>query len=160
DSGRVIGRVDKAHGVPFGEYVPFRSLLQHLVSLAAVPRDLVAGHGSGLLRTRGASFASLISYEAFFPDRARSGVRAGGSAILVATNTASYSSTQVPAQELAASRLDAIALGRDVLQAASVGYSAVIAPDGTVRAEGALGAPAVVSTELSLRRGLTFYADT
>ena len=76
--------------------------------------------------------AVLVSYETFFPDRGRSGVRAGGQIILVPTNTSSYSSAQAPAQELAASRLQAVEEGRDLLQAAPTGYSAIVDNHGDV----------------------------
>jgi apolipoprotein N-acyltransferase len=156
-SGRVAAVFEKVHLVPFGEYVPDRGLFSHLAGFGAVPSDAVAGHGSGEIATPAGRFAVLVSFETFFAGRARSGVRAGGEALLVPTNTASYATSQVPAQELAASRLEAIAEGRDLLQAATVGYSALVAPDGTVLAELALGKQAVLSVRLPLRRGETPY---
>ncbi|HLI14540.1 MAG TPA: apolipoprotein N-acyltransferase [Acidimicrobiales bacterium] len=154
-TGRLVGRVEKAHLVPFGEYVPWRSVVSKVADLAAVPRDAIAGHGTGMLATPAGRLAVLISYEAFFADRARSGVDAGGDLLVVATNTASYRSSQVPAQELAASRLDAVSTGRDLVQAATVGYSAIVAPDGDVRARSALGSPALVVGRVALRGGRT-----
>lgn len=156
-SGKLVATVEKAHPVPFGEYVPLRSLFARLVNLSAVPRDAVAGRNSGEIAVPGARFAVLISYEAFFTGRGRSGVRAGGQAVLVPTNTASYASSQIPAEELAASRLQAIALGRDVLQAATAGYSALVSPSGAVIARSPLGAPATLLVELPLRSGATPY---
>ena len=102
------------------------------MSLQAIPKDAVAGHGSGMMATPAGDLAVLVSYEVFFPDRGRSGVRAGGQLICVPTNTSSYSSEQAPAQEIAASRLQAIEEGRDLLQAAPTGYSAVIDNHGNV----------------------------
>ena len=64
--------------MPFGEYVPWRSFFSHLANLQAIPRDAIAGHGSGMMATPAAKLAVLVSYEVFFPDRGRSGVRAGG----------------------------------------------------------------------------------
>ena len=102
-------------------------------------------------------FAVLVSYEVFFPDRGRSGVRAGGQLILVPTNTSSYSSEQAPAQEIAASRLQAIEEGRDLLQAAPTGYSAVIDNHGNVRQQTSLSVAAVLYATVSLRDGATLY---
>lgn len=155
--GRIAASDEKAHPVPFGEYVPFRSVLQHVVNLAAVPRDMVVGHGSGLLRTPAGSLGALISYEDFFPGRGRSAVRAGGQVLVVATNTASYATSEIPDQELAASRIQAVAEGRDLLQAATVGVSAVITPSGALRWRSGLGVPAVHRTAVPLRRGATLY---
>ncbi len=138
-SGRIIGTVEKAHPVPFGEYVPLRSIFSRVASLAGVPRDVIAGRNDGELMTPTGRLALLNSFEAFFADRASSGVRAGGELLVVETNTASYSTDVIPAEELAASRLQAVAEGRDLVQAATTGYSAVIDPDGTVTMRSRLG---------------------
>ncbi|HTX00804.1 MAG TPA: nitrilase-related carbon-nitrogen hydrolase [Acidimicrobiales bacterium] len=156
-SGRLVATFEKVHLVPFGEYVPDRSLFSHLADFAAVPLDAVSGRGDGEITTPAGRFAVLISFETFFTARGRSGVRAGGEALLVPTNTASYSTSQAPGQELAASRLQAVAEGRDLLQAATVGYSAIVSTDGAVRAASRLGARAVLSGSIALRSGMTLY---
>ncbi|MGO9584294.1 MAG: apolipoprotein N-acyltransferase [Acidimicrobiales bacterium] len=147
----------KVHRVPFGEYVPWRSFFSHLANLQAIPRDAIAGHGSGMMATPAAAVAVLVSYEVFFPDRGRSGVRAGGELILVPTNTSSYPSAQAPAQEIAASRLQAIEEGRDLVQAAPTGYSAVIDNRGNVLQETQLSVSAVLRAAVPLRDGVTLY---
>jgi apolipoprotein N-acyltransferase len=101
--------------------------------------------------------AVLVSYEVFFPDRGRSGVRAGGELLLVPTNTSSYSSDQAPAQEIAASRLQAIEEGRDLIQAAPTGFSAVIDNDGNLLQRTRLSVPAVLTATVPLRDGTTLY---
>jgi apolipoprotein N-acyltransferase len=156
-SGAIVAVFEKVHRVPFGEYVPWRSFFSHLANLQAVPRDAIAGHGSGLMATPAGPMAVLVSYEVFFPDRARSGVRAGGELLVVPTNTSSYSSAQAPAQEIAASRLQAIEEGRDLVQAAPTGYSAVIDNRGDVLQQTALSAPAVLRAVVALRDGRTIY---
>jgi apolipoprotein N-acyltransferase len=75
----------------------------------------------------------------------------------VPTNTASYASSQVPDQELAASRLQAVSTGRDLLQAASTGYSAAVDARGTVLRRTALGDEAVLEERLGLRAGWTLF---
>ncbi len=156
-SGRLVGRFEKVHRVPFGEYVPWRGLLGHLVSLSAVPRDAVPGHGTGALATPAGHLALLVSFEDFFTGRGRSGVRAGGRLLVLATNTASYATTQVPSQELAASRLQAVATGRYLVQAATTGYSALVTPGGAVKARSSLGRPALTLVTARLRAGRTPY---
>ena len=101
--------------------------------------------------------AVLVSYEVFFPDRGRSGVRAGGQLILVPTNTSSYSSAQAPSQEIAASRLQAIEEGRDLLQAAPTGYSAVVDNRGNVLQQTRLSVAAVLRATVALRDEATLY---
>jgi apolipoprotein N-acyltransferase len=156
-SGRIIGTIEKAHPVPFGEYVPLRAFFSRIASLSGVPRDVIVGHNDGELTTPAGKLAILNSFEAFFADRGRSGVRAGGELLVVETNTASYATDVIPAAELAASRLQAIAEGRTLVQAATTGYSAVVDPDGTVLIQGRLGTPDVLRAQVALRTGMTLY---
>ncbi|MGO8875313.1 MAG: apolipoprotein N-acyltransferase [Acidimicrobiales bacterium] len=156
-SGRLVATFEKVHRVPFGEYVPERGFFKHLANLKDIPRDAIAGHGSGMISTPVGQAAVLVSYEVFFADRGRSGVRAGGKIIFVPTNTSSYSSEQAPAQEIAASRLQAIEEGRYVLQAAPTGYSAVIDNDGHVEARTPLSSEQVITTSVPLLNGSTWY---
>ncbi len=156
-SGALVAVFEKVHRVPFGEYVPWRSFFSRLANLEAIPRDAIPGHGSGMMATPVGRVAVLVSYEVFFPDRGRSGVRAGGQLILVPTNTSSYSSEQAPAQEIAASRLQAIEEGRDLLQAAPTGYSAVVDNRGDVLQQTRLSVSAVFRGTVALRDGATLY---
>lgn len=156
-SGRLVATFEKVHRVPFGEYVPYRSFFSHLANLSLVPRDAIPGHGSGMIATPAGRLAALISFEVFFADRGRSGVGAGGRVIIVPTNTSSYSNAQAPAQEIAASRLQALEEDRYVLQAAPTGYSAVINPSGAVLRETALSRPAVVEATVLELDGTTAY---
>lgn len=153
--GSVVDRYEKVHRVPFGEYIPFRSFFEHLADLSAIPRDAIAGHGSGVVTTPAGKAAVAISFEVFFADRARSGVAAGGRVLLVPTNAASYTTSQVPAQELAAARVRAVETGRWVVQAAPTGYSGIVDERGHVRAHSRLGAREVLSAVVRVRDGRT-----
>jgi len=155
--GAVVARYLKAHRVPFGEYVPGRQVVSHLADLTLVPRDAIAGHRPGLLATPAGPMGVVISYEVFFADRARAAVRAGGELLLVPTNAASYRTSQVPTQEVAAARLRALETGRDVVQAAPTGYSAVVDAHGRLRARTLLGRQEVVRAVVHRRRGRTPY---
>lgn len=156
-SGRVVARFEKVHPVPFGEYVPLRSIVRHVANLSDIPRDAVPGHGTGGVATPAGRLALLVSFEDFFTGRGRSGVRAGGQLLVLATNTASYATSQVPGQELAASRLQAVANGRELVQAATTGYSGAVSPTGAVLARSSLGARDVVHLDARLRTGTTLY---
>ncbi|HEX2039712.1 MAG TPA: apolipoprotein N-acyltransferase [Acidimicrobiales bacterium] len=151
-------RYEKVRRVPFGEYVPGRSLIDKVADLSVIPRDAVVGRGPGVLRTDAGDLAVVISFEVFFADRARAAVRAGGHVLLVPTNAASFSSSQVPTVELAAARLRALETGRDVLQAAPTGYTAVVDHLGRVRQRSVLGRREVLHDTVSLRRGHTVYS--
>jgi apolipoprotein N-acyltransferase len=156
-SGRLVARFEKVHRVPFGEYIPDRAFFSHLANLSAVPLDAIAGHGDGVLDTPAAALGTMVSYEVFFAARGRIATRAGARLLIVPTNTASYSTSQVPTQEIAASRLQAIAEGRDLIQASPTGFSAIIDHDGTVLARTALGPRQVLVGDVRLRTGRTLY---
>jgi apolipoprotein N-acyltransferase len=143
--------------VPFGEYIPFRSIVDKVGDLSAVPADAIKGTGPGLLPTPAGRLGVLISYEVFFNDRSRKAVAAGAEVLLVPTNAASFSTSQVPTQELAAARLRALESGRWLAQAGPTGYSAVVSPDGEVLRRSRLGARQVLTARLHARHGRTLF---
>lgn len=154
--GAVVGRYVKNQRVPFGEYIPLRSLVERVADVSAVPRDATVGTGPGILADR---LGVVISYEVFFPRRARAALDAGAEVVLVPTNASSFSTTQMPALELAAARMRAVESGRWVLQAAPTGFSAVIDPAGHVREASPLGAPVLLPAVVERRTGHTPYTE-
>ncbi len=155
--GTVVGTYEKVHRVPFGEYVPMRGLLAHLVHLDAVPLDAVPGRRPGVVGSPVGSLGITLSFETFFADRGRAAVRAGASILLAPTNTASYRSSSVTDQELAAARLQALDLHRSVVLCATVGRSALLGPTGATEVASPLGPPAVLTAVLPLEEGDTPY---
>jgi apolipoprotein N-acyltransferase len=156
-TGAVVGSYEKVHRVPFGEYVPFRGFFSHLASLSAVPQDAIPGHSPGFIATPTAPVGLMVSYEVFYADAGRSATRAGAQILVVPTNTSSYSTSQVPTQEVAADRLQAIEEGRDLVQAAPTGYSSVVDNQGHVLQRSVLGAQQVLVASVPLRDGVTIY---
>jgi apolipoprotein N-acyltransferase len=156
-TGTLVARVEKVHRVPFGEYVPLRGFFKHLADLSSVPQDAIAGHGDGVLHTPAGPLGTLVSYEVFYADRGRVATRAGARLLVDPTNTSSYLTSQVPTQEIAAARIQAIAEGRDVVQAAPTGFSAVIDHRGRVVARTDLAIRAVIVRDVALRTGRTIY---
>jgi apolipoprotein N-acyltransferase len=155
--GTLVARFEKVHRVPFGEYVPYRSLFAHVASLSSVPLDAIPGTGSGLMQTPAAPLGAMVSFEVFYASRGRSSVRAGAQLLVVPTNTASYATSQVPTQELAAATIQAVQQGRDLLQAAPTGFSAAIDHLGALEARSTIGARQVIFATLDRRTGSTLY---
>jgi apolipoprotein N-acyltransferase len=156
--GTIGDRYTKVRLVPYGEYFPFRKLITDW-GLALLPaRDGQPGGKVGVINTPVGRFAILISYEGFFDDRARGGVRAGGEAILIPTNASSYVTSQVPTQQIASAKLRALENGRWVAQAAPTGRSAFIDNRGNVVKRTTLERREAIVATIERRSGLTPYA--
>lgn len=155
--GSIGDRFEKVHRVPFGEYVPGRALIDRVADLSPIPRDAIPGRGPGILHTAVGKLGVMVSYEVFFASRARGAVRAGGRLLLVPTNASSFSTSQVPSQQLASARLRAIETGRDLVQAGPTGYSAVLDHHGRVHSRSILGRRQVLRQTVTLRSGRTLY---
>ncbi|HWB66309.1 MAG TPA: apolipoprotein N-acyltransferase [Mycobacteriales bacterium] len=152
----------KRHLVPFGEYLPFRSLVTKLSSkFSLVPRDFVPGHRPGTLTAGPVRLADAICFEVADDAVVRQAVTGGGRILVVQTNNADYEqpgdsgSGGETAQQLAISRLRAVEHGRAVVVAATSGVSAMIAPDGRVLARTDVYTPALLDRRLPLRDPLT-----
>ena len=160
-AGRVGETYEKVHRVPFGEYVPFRSLLSGLAGAALPQRDAVVGRRPAVLHTAAGTVAVVISWEVFFGDRARNGVNHGGQLLINPTNGSSFTRTLVQSQQIAASRLRSIETGRWEVQVAPTGFSAFISPNGHVLQRTAVSQRAVgVRRGVPLRSGRTVYVRT
>jgi apolipoprotein N-acyltransferase len=151
-------RYDKVLRVPFGEYVPFRAFLNALSGGAPdrfVPRDAIAGDRPAVVRTPAGPVGVVISWEIFFERRVRDAVHHGGELITNPTNGSSYWLTIVQSQQVASSRLRALASDRWVLQSAPTGFSAVVDPDGEVRQRTGVSEQRVLEAEVTMRQGLS-----
>jgi apolipoprotein N-acyltransferase len=149
-------RYTKRHLVPFGEYIPWRGLINHLTSLTSlVPENFLPGHSPGTLTVGPATIADVMCFEVAFDEQVRDGVTHGGQLIVVQTNNATYMHTAETRQQLAMSQLRAVEHGRAVVVAATSGISAVITPDGHVVAQTAELTPAIVDMPVVLRTPLT-----
>ncbi|PZS15367.1 MAG: apolipoprotein N-acyltransferase [Pseudonocardiales bacterium] len=147
----------KRHPVPFGEYIPLRSLAEFVSSDAKlVSEDMVGGHGSGLVSGGPYPIGDVICFEIGYDGLVRSSVAAGARLVVVQTNNATFGHTAETYQQLAMSQLRAVENGRTVLQVATTGVSAVIGPDGGIRQRSAqLFSPAVIVARVPLRTATT-----
>lgn len=146
----------KRHLVPFGEYVPYRSLLTRYISeLSRVPRDYIAGDKPGVLTVGGVHIADVICFEVAYDDTVRSSVSSQSGVMVVQTNNATYGWSGQPEQQLAITQLRAVEHGRPVMIAATSGISGYITPDGNIRQQTRQFTAAVVAAEVTPRTGLT-----
>ncbi|MDY7104375.1 MAG: apolipoprotein N-acyltransferase [Actinomycetota bacterium] len=157
-NGDAVARYDKVRRVPFGEYVPLRSIVNPLSGGAAdrfIPRDARPGDGESILDTPVGILGVAISWEIFFDERGIAGARPGGQVLLNPTNGSSYWLTIVQSQQVASSRLRALETDRWVLQAAPTGFSAIVTPDGEVVDRTGISEQRVLSASVELLDGET-----
>ncbi len=137
-SGRLLGRYDKAHLVPLGEYVPAHDLMTRLGLARLTPGDLgfQAGPGPRTLALPGFPDVGVqICYEIVFPGEVVD--RAHRPAWLLQPSNDSWYGPWMQPQHLDQARLRAIEEGLPVARATPNGTSALI--DARGRVLGALG---------------------
>ncbi len=131
-NGNRVGEYLKRHPVPFGEYVPLRGLLDFIPQLEAVPRDMVRGDGPVVFETPRGSIGTLISFEGAFSRLVRSEAQIGSQLLIIATNEASFGGGPASDQLIGLARVNAAAVGQDLVHAAITGRSTFITASGEV----------------------------
>ena len=156
EDGSIGASYDKIEIVPFGEYIPFRSLIGDLGPMRRVPRDAIPGTGPVTLEVAGIRVAPLICFETLFPSLVRHAVADQDAGLLVAaTNDSSFGATAESAQHVAQSRLRAVETGRAVAHASIAGTSALVLPDGSLVALAPLFEVAHIRATLPVVSGAT-----
>ncbi len=132
---RLRGRYDKAHLVPYGEYLPMRSLLTPLGLSRLVPGDIDFDDGPGPRSLVLPGFGSIgvqICYEIIFSGDTVD--RAHRPRLLFNPSNDAWFGTWGPPQHLAQARMRAIEEGLPIVRATPTGISAIIAADGSLLA--------------------------
>ncbi len=155
--GEVRGVYDKIHLVPFGEYIPARSLFFFAETITRDVGGFSAGQSYEIAQVAGKPANSIICFEAVFPRLVSEFVRRGSQLIVNLTNDGWYGDTAAPHQHLAMAQWRAVENRRYLLRATNSGISAVIAPTGEIRARTPLLREAVCSGEFAFIAEDTLY---
>lgn len=160
-AGQLGPRYDKAHLVPFGEYLPWRSLLEPigLARLAPGAVDFLPGPGPRTLDLRQQGFGTVgiqICYEIIFSGQVVD--RANRPDFLFNPSNDAWFGSWGPPQHLAQARLRAIEEGLPVVRATPTGISAIIAPDGRIIASVAPHSAGRIDTRLPAPYPPTLFA--
>lgn len=155
--GKNIYEYDKIHLVPFGEYVPLRSVLFFIDKLVTGIGDYVSGEEYARAETEFGSFGTMICYEIIFPGLVRKFYTDGGDFIVTITNDAWFGKTAGPYQHFSMAVFRAIENRKPVIRAANTGISGFIDSSGRVLSESSLFQRLVLSERVKTDRTLTFY---
>jgi apolipoprotein N-acyltransferase len=153
----VLGRYDKAHLVPYGEYTPFKEFLPFLGKIVEHVGDFKAGEKGKTLAWMGRKLGIQICYEIIFPELARAQVRNGAVLLITITNDAWYGKTAGPYQHFSLAVLRAVENRRALVRSANTGISGFVDPVGRMLDLTPLMEEAAVMRELPLLDTLTPY---
>ena len=152
----IQGSYTKTRLVPFGEYIPFRSVLGWLTSISrAAPTNVIPGTGAHVLHAvlpdgQRLTFGVLICFESAFPDMSRVDADHGARVIIYQTSDFTFQASWAPAQHAALSAIRAAETGRPVVQAALTGDSVAFDPRGRVLAWAGTGYTGALVVHLRL----------
>lgn len=156
EGGELAGWYDKQLLVPFGEYIPFRPLLDALPLPAPVRvmsqsrLDYAFGTLSPLLPTRAGVGLALICYEGIFPYHVARHA-AGADYLVNVTNDNWFTGTTALAQHATLERLRAVETGLPLVRAANTGISTVVDPYGRILASLPINTATFMDVELPAR---------
>jgi len=146
--------------VPFGEVIPFRSLLNKITSLPSTlqPVNFTPGHRPVVFDLGKIRLGDVICYEVGFDGLVSSEVAAGANLLAMQTNDADFEidgQTGESMQQLDMARIRAIENDRSVVVASTTGISAIIAPDGKLLTSTRTWTRAEIEARVPLRSSTT-----
>jgi apolipoprotein N-acyltransferase len=168
--GQLLGRYDKQHLVPFGEYIPLKSsLLFFLEKLVEGIGDFQAGPGPTVLSfqlkesdgggpARRVQFGVVICYEVIFPDLVRRMATGGAEFLVTITNDAWFGDSSAPFQHFSMVVFRSVENHLAFARAANTGISGFIDPFGRIIAASPLFTQTALQAEIPVRQTKTFYS--
>jgi apolipoprotein N-acyltransferase len=160
--GEETARYDKAHLVPFGEYIPFGDLAYRWFGLRAFAAQAgntySAGPGPQVLDLgRFGRVLPLICYEAIFPGDVNA-VPERADWMLQITNDAWFGRLTGPFQHFAQARLRAVEQGLPLIRVANTGVTAVVDARGRIVRSLPFGSMAALDTTIPGALPPTLYS--
>jgi len=156
-NGEVVGRSDKMHLVPFGEYVPLAQLLPFVNKMVAGIGDFSPGLKEVPLKSEGGEVGVLVCFEGIFPEVSRAYVQAGARMLVNITNDAWFGKSSAPYQHLSMTVFRAVENRVPLVRAANTGISCIIDSKGHIRGVTELFQEATLSGSVRFGTGESPY---
>jgi apolipoprotein N-acyltransferase len=164
--GKVTTRYDKRHLVPFGEYIPLRSIFFFLDKLVVGIGDFKAGQGPMTMTvpmsstTNSPRFGVAICFEVIFPALVRRMAREGADFLVTVTNDAWFGESAAPYQHFGMVVFRAVENHLAFARAANTGISGFIGPAGHILTQTPIFSEQAVTGSIPLRSWPpTFYME-
>ncbi|MFC1855634.1 apolipoprotein N-acyltransferase [Thermodesulfobacteriota bacterium] len=158
---KIIGRYDKVHLVPFGEYVPMPTVLFFVNKITDGVGDFSSGGEAKNLTMGegGLELGVLICYESIFPDLVRQFTDKGADLLINITNDAWFGDTSAPHQQVSMAAFRAVENKRYLIRAANTGVSMVVDPFGRVIKKTGTYEDGFITGKIRPVKKRTFYAE-
>lgn len=156
-AGELTARYDKIHLVPFGEYVPFRSVLPFMDMLTKEVGTFGRGESRDPLQAGDQRLGIFICYESIFPDEVRQFVGRGANVLVNISNDGWYGDSGAWKQHLQMTQMRAIENGRWLLIGTNTGMTASVDPYGRIVAATERKLRTALIAPYGLSTGTTFY---
>lgn len=156
-AGEVVSRYDKVHLVPFGEYVPFRSIFGFASGLTEQVGDFSHGESRAPLQAGSSKLGVFICYESIFPDEIRQSAAEGAEVFVNISNDGWYGDSGAYAQHLKQARMRAIENARWLLRDTNTGVTSSIDPYGRIVASVPRKLRTALLAPYALTNVTTFY---
>jgi apolipoprotein N-acyltransferase len=149
----------KHHLVPFGEYLPLKSILGEVLQFLKIPMsDFSSGDlDQKLFITDKGVFGMSICYEDAYGSEIRNALPDANILINV-SNDAWFGNSFAPHQHLQMARMRAIENGRYLLRSTNTGISAIIDNKGNIVSKSPQFEPHTLAATVKLFKGETFYS--
>ena len=155
--GEWVGRYDKVHLVPFGEYLPFPQVFAFAGGLTKEVGEFQRGASRTPLNAGGQRLGMFICYESIFPDEVRQGPLQGAQVLLNISNDGWYGDSGAWKQHLQQTQMRAIENERWLLADTNTGMTASIDPYGRIVAATERTVRTALAAPYALSSGTTFY---
>jgi apolipoprotein N-acyltransferase len=156
--GRVADSYRKMHLVPFGEFIPFTSVIPALERVDFGEADFSPGDRRVVFQAGDARFSALICFEAIFPRLVRLFVRDGAEFLVNVTNDVWYGRTSMPFQHASMAVMRSIENRRSLARSANSGVSLLCDHHGRVLARLGIFERGYLVEDLPVSSEPTFYA--
>jgi len=155
--GSYLGRYDKIHRVPWGEYVPYKQLFSFAGQLITNVGNMEAGTQHTIFPLNGHGVGIFICYESIFGDEVREFVKDGAEILVNISDDGWYGDTGAPWQHLDMARMRAIENRRWILRDTNTGITTAIDPHGRGDFTTPRHVRAAFAFPFDYRSGTTFY---